>query len=298
MGVAGLVYGTSSNAFYNVNADLTSPTDFDYAYEYYNDGFYLTQFDGQDYLFAEPVLYTRTADSTYFNYTTIVNGGDGLFDFVPEGLDITMTFNRSNTSWEFITGEGYFSDDTKIGSNNSVGTIAQKTSIQFDNQTPNNYYVYLDHSSTGNNGRPWTLEINDLNIITWDGLGVAHTTNIFMRLYLPSFTKLEFFSSSNSNAIYFDAWYLEDLGISDSYDNGYQDGYIVGEEDGFDDGYDEGLDDGVNQSGLFEIISATFSGLSDFLSVAIFGGITFGTLVLFPLMFGILFFILRVIRGQ
>jgi hypothetical protein len=191
-----------------VAASLTPPATYDYSYTW-------NATASEQYLNVNGVdsipLYTRTVDGSHYDYISTFN--------VIDGLDVTMDFQRSNSTWQ-ASGTFYKPDEARIGSDSTVGTIVNKTYLQFNNQTNKDYYLYLDHSSTGNNGRPWTLEINDLNIITWDGLGVAHTTNIFMRLYLPSYTKLEFFSSSNSNAIYFDAWYLQDLGISDAYQQG------------------------------------------------------------------------------
>jgi hypothetical protein len=277
-------------------AALTKPTLYDYSYEYQSSTsrFEYTTQSGQS-----RSSFTRTIDGAYFNYTQtdrslwVHPDFDGVNN--NQYLSVDTIFTRSNTTWNSYTAFGgaptrYEPTSTNIGSNSSVGTISQKTYFQFNNQTPNNYYLYLDHSSTGNNGRPWTLEINDLNILTWDGLGVAHTTNILMRLYLSSFSKLEFFSSSNSNAIYFDAWYLEDLGVSSAYQQGY--------DDGDEDGYQDGLNNNPNLlvNGFEAMVGILINMVFMVLNLSVFDVSLlniFGIIVLFV---GIIW-ILRLIRG-
>jgi hypothetical protein len=208
-----------------VQAALTSPSTFDYFYAHTGSNWAVGDFYDE---FGNPV-YTRTADSTYFNYTTTVN--NSLYSDIPQGLEITMTFNRSNTSWSSTTG-GYIPEDTKIGSNNTVGTVSNKVYLKFDNQTNKNYYVYVDFSSTGTFYfiRSTTNGYNEYNNAT------TLNHNSYARVFMPSFTYVEFIADSLSTLLYFDAWYLQDLGVSSAYDAGYDDGYDVGEADGYQDG--------------------------------------------------------------
>jgi hypothetical protein len=290
--IVGLVYATSSNVFTNANALLTAPTDYTYAYRPTGNPsgspYYLLEEKDGDFVYD--IGYTRTADGAYYNYSITYDNND--FDLLPDGLEITHTFNRSNSGW-VSSGTGlYYPDGGAIGSDGTVGTIVNKWNFIFDNQTNKDYLLSLDNSSTGG------TFIVDYTVNTYTQTAFFAGSGGFNRVFINAFSSITVRTSGTASSRYLDAWYLEDLGISDSWQEGYDNGEQVGEDYGYDQGYSNGLDDGINQSGLFEIISATFSGLSDFLSVAIFGDITFGTLVLFPLMFGILFFILRVIRGQ
>jgi hypothetical protein len=193
-----------------------------------------------------------------------------------------MTFKRSNVGNWTLNGSLYEPWDSYIGSNSSVGTIQDKYSFTFSNQTKKNFLLYFDSSTSGLHYV--SIEINNTSI--YGEFGGLRVTNTMNQLYIPSYSTFEIFSISTSSARYFDAWYLYDLGVSDSYNEGFDDGFL--------DGYDDALTDG----GIFGIFTAVFSSMASILSIELFAEITLGTVLLFPLMFGILFFILRVIRGQ
>jgi hypothetical protein len=217
-----------------VQAALSSPASYDLNYQYdavYEETFML----GTTSIGDRNVIYTRTTDGAYYNYTTTISNDIPSFDIVPEGLSITMTYNRSNTNWFSIT-EGYLPADTKIGSTNGVGTLSNKVYLNFDNQTNVDYYLYLDLSSQGNVYLNWQVKINDLFYIN----NHPSNLNIFLlnpfsdlvKFFIPSYSSIEIYTYNASNAYYFDAWYLKDLGVSASYDAGYD----VGEGDGYADG--------------------------------------------------------------
>lgn len=182
-------------------------------------------------------LYTRTADSTYYNYTTTWDNGDSAI--IPSGLSITMTFNRSNTTWYDASSGNYVPSDTKIGSNNTVGSIFNKVYLNVNNQTNKDYKFYLDQSSKGAEGY-FTYEIDDERYYG-DSVGsgtilMSHT--VLNRWLIPAFSNVEIYVNSSSSTYYFDAWYLDDLGVSAAYSNGYDEG----EADGYDIGYQDAYD--------------------------------------------------------
>jgi hypothetical protein len=188
-----------------VAASLTPPVSYDYSYTW-------NATASEQYLNVNGVdsipLYTRTADGGHYDYVSTFN--------VIHGLDVTMDFQRSNTVWQ-SSGTFYKPDDTKIGSDSTVGSISNKVYLNFDNQTNKDYTLWLDTSNTSI--EHWTLEYNDIpNYGRFGGIQIAVVE--LNRLYLPAFTKTEIFRSTASISTYFDAWYLQDLGISDSYQAG------------------------------------------------------------------------------
>ncbi len=195
-------------------------------------------------------LYTRTADSTYYNYTTTWDNGDSAI--IPSGLSITMTFNRSNTTWYDAGSGNYVPSDTKIGSDNTVGTIVNKWYLKFNNQTNKDYIIYLDNSSTLSVANNVIVQGSAFNSV------FAYGPSTLQPILLPSFDYVDIYVSSTGLTRYLDAWYLDDLGVSDSYNNGYDDGVI--------DGYDEGYQDAYNDSAypLIDAVETVFGIFANF----------------------------------
>ncbi len=206
--VAMLSMGTALTTLGKVKptfASLTPPATYDYSYTW-------NAAASEQYLNVNGVdsipLYTRTADGAYYNYTSIFN--------VIDGLSVTQTFNRSNTTWQ-ASGTFYKPDENKIGSDATVGSIINKIYLKFDNQTKNDYKLSIDISSTLSANFSFIYLTNANVFSTFD----FFVTSSLKDLYLPSFTSVEFYRQSVANSTYFDAWYLQDLGISDSYQQGY-----------------------------------------------------------------------------
>ena len=88
-------------------------------------------------------------------------------------------------------------------------------------------------------------------------------------------------------------------GSKDGYNEGKENGIQQGEEIGFDKGYDKGLSDGALNKGFnpFTMVSTAFDSVSKLLSVNIFGGITIATMISIPLIFLVVLFILKLIKG-
>jgi hypothetical protein len=188
-----------------VAASLTPPASYDYSYTW-------NATASEQYLNVNGVdsipLYTRTADGVYYNYTSTFN--------VVDGLSVTQTFNRSNTTWQ-TSGTSYKPDENKIGSDGTVGAISNKVKLEFDNQTNKNYHLYIDVSSNPSY-RPIDIKYDTL---TFNPPSEMYTDfSLLNNFYVPSFTKFTFNYRFLDVASYFDAWYLKDLGISDSYQQG------------------------------------------------------------------------------
>jgi hypothetical protein len=186
-----------------VAASLTAPTTYDYSYTW-------NATDSEQYFNVNGVdsipLYTRTADGVYFNYTTTFN--------VIDGLIATHTFNRSNTAWQ-SSGTFYKPDEDKIGSDNTVGTVSLKYYLKFDNQTKNDYLFNLDNSSSTG-----SVSVNRIQYGTFLTTFFTNAPTTLQPLIITSYSIVEIYVVSSSLPRYIDAWYLEDLGISEAYQAG------------------------------------------------------------------------------
>jgi hypothetical protein len=311
--VFGIVGFTTSSNFTNVSAALSAPASWDYKYTK-EAAFYEYKLSDTTEAILTPA-YTRTADGVYYNY-------EATFTVV-SGLQITQTFNRSNTSW---TGGGttFWPIDTKIGSNASVGSIS-KHLFEFDNQTNRNYKLIFDVSSNApNTSFVQQIYYNTVDYPTYS-TALRSSADTLLYFYIPSYTNFQIHKQISSALNYFDAWYLEDLGISeaygqgenDGYDLGYNQGYYDGENDGYDMGYNQGYYDGeddgyalglvdgydqgatamLNNGGMFGIMEDVLTGANAIFSIPVFGPtITLGTLALFPLLGVVIFFFKKVIQ--
>jgi hypothetical protein len=184
-----------------VAASITPPATYDYSYTW-NAG------ASEQYLNVNGVdsipLYTRTADGVYFNYISTFNVIDDLL--------VTQTFNRSNTTWQ-ASGTFYKPDQDKIGSDNTVGTVTNKTAFSFINNTNKDYLLYFDASSSPTYTAYTVTNTLSTFVLYVDGA-------VFHKIILPSYSSFTLGRGGTSQANYFDAWYLQDLGISDSYQAG------------------------------------------------------------------------------
>lgn len=218
------------------HAALPAPTSWDYAYKY-NATADEFQFTDYNETFTNTPVYTRTADSTYFNYTYT---GTALGNLP---FEVTLTFNRSNTTWKTYGG-GYTSDDTKIGSNNLVSSITEKFYISINNLTNDDYYIYLDTSSTEASTKNY-LKLNNLYFAGWYDSNFrtfpAYNT-YYNYLYLPAKTSIIFGTIATSNKQYLDSFYIKNLGLSASYTAGLNEGL-----DNLDNAYAQGYADALTE---------------------------------------------------
>lgn len=300
---------TFPRTYINANAALTAPASYDYSYTYssFHTQFMFAEYGGS----AEPVAYSRVADSTYWNYSGQLNW---VANSLPQGFTIQHLFNRSNTSWTEVSTGNWRPTDTKIGSDSTVGSPTKKYSFSFDNQTSNDYFLYFDASSTGFNSNVRHL-INGVNQGTLNAQYMSIGITSLSIFYLPAYTSIEFYQENTSGVRYFDAWYLKNLGVSaaynvgidDGYDNGYETGYQDGvqffDQEQYDQGYDAGFIDGQDSaesnvtSRIGTLMLTIFGGLGGILDIKVFNDLTLGSIMLFPLASTMIFFIFKLIRG-
>jgi hypothetical protein len=190
-----------------VSASLTPPASYDYSYTW-------NATASEQYLNVNGVdsipLYIRTIDGSHFNYVS-------TFDVI-DGFQVTLRFNRSNTTWQ-SSGTFYKPDEARIGSDNTVGTVARKWDFIFNNQTNKNYRLFTDFSSSPSSVSITSL-YNNVPIGTNGNNTDSYWNPLLETFYIPSYTTFNVHLNSGSFLNYFDAWYLQDLGISDSYQQG------------------------------------------------------------------------------
>jgi hypothetical protein len=227
-----------------VEASLSAPGNYhiNYAYDISDQVYYLgTTAPGSDVLASAIPSYTRTADGIYYNYRTILDSTNSN-SALPTGLEITMDHNYSNTTWVKQPDPStlYYPTSSSIGSDNTVGSL-RKLRYTFDNQTNKDYYLIFDISSTGTS-YAFEYTINGRRIgraPTTDGWILLH--DAFGLHYIPAYSTIIIDSTDSSGALYFDAWYMRDIGINPAYEVGYDLGEIDGIELGYEDGFTDGL---------------------------------------------------------
>jgi len=293
---------------------LTAPTGYEYSYKRLDgDAFYTYGGINGESL----VYFTRSVDGSFYNYSS---GTFTPFQW-PTGFSISMTFQHSNTIWGYHSNvDKYFPNDSNIGSDGSVGTV-DKFKVILTNNTSHDFNFILDTSSMST------------SFFWFNTNGVAfyhYQYNLGLNeYYIPAFSSCSITDDANSSSSYFDAFYLDDLGVSTAYTNGYNAGYsagysagyddgfdygyVVGENDGEEDGYSagysagytlgysEGSDFGYTQheldGGIMGFIGRAFDTVQTFLNVEVFEGITLGALILWPLVLGVLFFMLKMFKS-
>jgi hypothetical protein len=267
-------------------AALTAPVSFDYSFTYDGSaGFYkyLTSFGSTNSQFQ------RTVDGIYFDYTE-----DGRLLYLSEDetqiLTVSTIFNRSNTSWTSYSlpvGTRYRPTDTKVGSDNTVGNTEIKYILEFDNQTDDDYLLYLDLSSSSN------TQYADYYINGYNNIVPVMVKASLIQLFIPSYSNVEIkykVSYSGSLATYIDAWYLDNLGLSDAYQQGYDLGEI--------DGYQDGLNNNPNilLSGFQAMVGILINMALMVLNLTVFDVSLLSIFSIMALFVGVIW-ILKLVRG-
>lgn len=268
----------------SINAALAAPASWDYAYKYNatNDEFEFTRYDATA---SNTPVYTRTADSTYYNYT-YTGSGNGTLPF-----EVTLTFNRSNTTWKSYGG-GYTSDDTKIGSDVAIATI-NRISVRLNNNTNNNFYFMLDLSSILAGTASFTYKVNDYIVTNRSSLlyYIISTTTHLSYFFIPANSFITLDLAQETTARYFDAFYLQDLGVSASYTAGVDDTTTDIEQQlaqAYLNGYQEALD--MQTAGALDngtmifigfFVTALLMGVGFFTKAKIFNLLAIGGIVFF-----------------
>jgi hypothetical protein len=260
------------------------------------------------------VDYSRTSDGAYYDYFSGIGSavGQGFKDasFNPIGLDISLQFHRSDSTWG-TTGGGsrYVPTDTKIGSSNEVGTTTSKVDLNFNNQTSKDYFLFLDISPSSSDHQ-WLLKIDNGSYVyvVADYSQYVFKSNM-VGILIPSYSNVQFLCPSVSTAEYLGAFYIKDMGVSNSYQEGYDNASGIGQNSydilssnallSYSYAYDSGyIDGGSVMTDIFSLFSSAIAVVGDVLSISLFGAFTIGGLISIPLVMGLLFWIIEKWRGR
>jgi hypothetical protein len=198
---------------------------------------------------------------------------------LPDGFNVIMNFSASDSTWidSSPTYTGYYPEGNSnpIGSSTSFANVTSKVFLQFENNTLNDYHIYLDVDSTSSTSN-WEIEINGDFIINSSSNQFTLSTSFLNVLLVPARSTLKVRSQLTTSNRYFDAWYAKDLGPNTAIT----------------DAYDAGLDDGiVGGANMATLMSTVFGSIGGILSIQILNNITLGTLALFPLLGTLVLFI-------
>jgi hypothetical protein len=297
----------NNNNFTNANALLASPSDYDLSYRYesvygawgFRDG-------AGAYLSEATPTFVRSGDTGTgnFQYNGSLNFmGSSTFTAWPRDLQTLVQYRVSNTAWGVLSGADYVPTSVSVGS--SINLNIAKITYQFNNLSDNNYRIYFD-SSNLTSSRVMSVSYNG---VVWQSGNNAFVT--FQSYFIPAGQNVQIQYSPVNSVVNLDAIYLKDLGpattsgyedgydlgVADGFEMGYETGVNYGERIGFEDGYYQGAtDEGNNLIGATEIFRRTFTGIRPIFEIAIFPGVTLGTLALFPLLGIVMLFFKKVIQ--
>jgi hypothetical protein len=265
---------------------LTPPTTFDYSYKLQTPTGYpdpIWHFKNESTGSYSTIYYTRSSASLIgHNYDT---GYLNLVGFTD--IEWRLQFFQSNASM-FLVGDTYYQPwYNSISTNTTSGQSARKFLFQFGNLSEYNYDIYLDFSSSNSSyvfttyysalstpSLPYTLIYN----ISTTGGNIANN-----RIRIPAFTSLGIFYDNPSGPS-FDAIYFRKLPLSQGM-GGY------GQSN-----YNEGYTAAYDEFGNFDWLSSLFTTMGDLLAIEILPGITIGLILLIPIVFGVLRFIMGLFR--
>jgi hypothetical protein len=299
-----------------VKALLTAPTDYDFRYSRMTTPagnlWAVADFNGNNPTNFYPTYQYVSTNLIYTTDLRFETNNASSIGTTGWPVDTLIQFGHTNTgSFSNWSGNGdYIPTNTIIGSSLS-STILSKFTILITNSSPNAYKLTLDTDATSSTRN---------GFISYNGVafGINGSTNIngtsLSNYYIPAQTTFRYEIGLTSSNFYLDAIYIKDLGITneDLLDNatneGYTDGYTDGTSIGYDTGYGDGYNDGFNDGELqgsnggsapayaITIFTRAFNTINAIMSIQILPPFTIGTLALFPLLGGILFFFKKVIQ--
>jgi hypothetical protein len=301
LGVGALVYGTSTFNTINTEATLTPSFSWTYRYTHYTSNLWiLEQYNTNNYTYNP--TYTRTGSGSPYNYYSNWNGTVSETTWLPDDLNISLTFNQSNVGdWYEKTSTRYSPQTTAVGTDNTRA-LSNKYQIELTNNTPKDYLVYLDISNSPNLTDLYAYINNEYYISNAsDARFVVSDTQHYVRFWLSSYGQILINAVYSPDFRLFNALYLKELGTNAAYAQGLdaegEGGYVNGYNDGLIEGYDNGFNNGLKMAPISSLFTAVFGGVAAIFNIRIFGGITFGSIVLAPIAVALLWFILGIVSG-
>ena len=93
--------------------------------------------------------------------------------------------------------------------------------------------------------------------------------------------------------------YGYDKGLQEGEKIGYNNGLDIGDEQGYKRGYSDGRNENIANKNynVFTLVSSAFSSFGNLLNVEIYNGLTIGVIVCIPIIFCVVLFIIKMIKG-
>lgn len=253
-------------------------------------------------------------DNNYF-----ITVGNQLIDYdafyanASESLDITynsnLNINYLNSIWSLFDDLAYFIESEGASYSYIYGSpnLNSFPFISFSNNITYNVDMYLTLAYTFAEPSQVSFDFfdntNNHRIIRPNPLidFFTLTFNLWLDITeMDFYFNVELYGFSNG-VLVFDG-YLDDdankynnLSIYYESSNSYDLGYNNGKDDGYLDGYTKGYNKGSSDtSGAWGVLFTAFVSTFKILNIEIFPGVTFGILIAFPLMLGLMSFVFGV----
>lgn len=238
-----------------------------------------------------------TEDNNYNDIILNINNSNSLiklfvggFDESQQGLstDTTIAINAYNNNFVFDS----VNNEIVINRTDYIASLARYQSLQQYAEIDTKIKISYINCLICENG--FTEEsIDDFNRIDFDNW-VGNTSKIINNNMLDNINSA---LSSGLQSV-FDIQYNN--GYSDGYDEGYNTGVSQSNnyDNGFNDGYAQGIGDNIipkNIIGWFRIVSR---GIQSVLDIEILPYMKVGYIISIPIMFGLILFIVRLVRGD
>ena len=293
-GASGTAPGTQAVGYGYTPADVTAPTRENYIFKGWN--------LGTSYTYGRNASdFTITGNTTLFaiwkynlfnvNYNT--NGGNtitALLDVnkLPNTLPIPIKDGYTFLGWY------YENDFTTLAVG---GTVLDDDVILYakyiiTNQPAGYHIRYYSNGGTSIQGTDTATKLpNPLPIPLKEGF-------YFLGWYCDeNFTILAVAGAKLNNNAFLYAKYVEIASSSDDFlagwNSGFNNGYHTGRVEGYDYGYKVGAENGIDINWFLKILS----GVAILFSIKIFGDVTLATFLAIPLVFGIVLWIIKLLRG-
>lgn len=176
------------------------------------------------------------------------------------------------------------SENVAAWGSNYLSGSSPRLQLVIDNYSKYPFRLYLDISSNGGATEytGYLDSVSSYNFYT----GTSYISNNNLTgLYIPPFQKI-ILNLSTINKL--DALYIDVVSPTSTF-QGYED-YI------FNSGYNDGYTTAYDEFGNFDWLSSLFTTMGDLLAIEILPGITIGLILLIPIVFGVLRFIMGLFR--
>lgn len=193
----------------------------------------------------------------------------GIYDF-----NTTISLPSSVPSFvvSFVSNNQFF-NKMIVGTSSSGYVLRYRNDLDSNNITDitvyqNGYFTYPEY--------------NSIFVVDYSSLS---NTSVFMS-----------FMDTNSTQVFSYSSIYED-GYSAGEETGYESGYTNGQTDGYNAGYEVGINESLGTLTGWDTIKGAFTSIFEALQIKVFGLFSLGDVIMICLVFAVVLFFLKVIRG-